>query len=130
MEMMIKKKRVMAKEIYTTLVLELGIDPDYVLNHIQNFEIQALYEKAQLKHKEEWEQTRMLAYIQTQLKSKKKLNLTDIMSFPWDGINIQPEVKKEITKEDVERLSERIKHIQQHGRFNNKIVAGQQTVRQ
>lgn len=110
--------------MYATLVIELGISPKYFLEEMDIFEIQTLFKYAYLKHKEEWEQTRMLAYIQAQLKSKKKLKIDDLMTFPWDEKTTSNGVKKEITKEDMERLQERIKHIQ-HGRFSNKTITGQ-----
>ena len=51
------------KEIYTLLVIEGGLSPDYVLDTMQMYEVEPLINNIHRKNKESWEQTRLLAYI-------------------------------------------------------------------
>jgi hypothetical protein len=53
----------------------------------------------------QWEQTRVLAYILAQVNSKKKLSPSDIVSFKWDDNNgIEEEHITSISDSDIERL--------------------------
>ena len=70
------------------------------------YEVGALMEHSHYKNQEEWEQTRLLAYIQAQCHTNKKLKLTDIIKFPWEGENgkkgkVTPEVMSDT---DLNRL--------------------------
>jgi predicted transcriptional regulator len=51
------------KEIYSLLVLEGGLSPEYVLDKMQMYELEALISSLYQKNRESWEQTRLLAYI-------------------------------------------------------------------
>ena len=48
------------------------------------YEIEALLENLWMKNKESWEQTRVQAYITAQTQSTKKIDMNDMMSFPWE----------------------------------------------
>lgn len=81
---------------------------------MEQYEIEPLIDKLYTKHKEEWEQTRMIAYITAQVNSKKKLKIQDIIKFPWDGVDVFKGVK-EISNEDVERLKNKTKLFIENG---------------
>lgn len=99
-----KKKSLTVTEIYQTLVIQCGISPDYVLDAMQMYEVQPLIQAMHLKHRDSWEQSRMIAYIIAQVNSRKKLSPTDIVRFVWDD-------NKEtgISNEDIERLRQKAK---------------------
>ena len=67
------------------------------------YEVQPLITSMHLKHRDSWEQSRMIAYIIAQVNSRKKLNPTDIIKFAWDN---EEEMNKEtsMSNEDIERL--------------------------
>lgn len=93
------------------LVLEAGLSPDYVLDKMEQYEIQPLINHLHYKHKESWEQTRMLGYIIAQSQSTKKLKITDIMKFPWEESNQSNTMQ--LSNEDKERLMKKSKIMEQ-----------------
>ena len=103
-----KKKSLTVTEIYQTLVIQCGLSPDYVLDKMQMYEVQPLITSMHLKHRDSWEQSRMIAYIIAQVNSRKKLNPTDIIKFAWDN---EEEMNKEtsMSNEDIERLRKKAK---------------------
>lgn len=84
------------------LVLKHHLSPSYVLDEMEMYEIRALLDYEYYSHKDEWEQTRMVAYMIAQTNCKKKLSYQDITKFYWE--KQEEEEKKGISKEDVERL--------------------------
>lgn len=72
------------------------------------YEVQPLITSMHLKHRDSWEQSRMIAYIIAQVNSRKKLNPTDISKFAWDN---EEEMNKEtsMSNEDIERLRKKAK---------------------
>jgi hypothetical protein len=62
------------------MVVELGLSPQYVLDEMQIYEMQPLINKAYLKSRESWEQTRLICgYLhRAWFKGEPK------MQFPWD----------------------------------------------
>lgn len=72
------------------------------------YEVQPLITSMHLKHRDSWEQSRMIAYIIAQVNSRKKLNPTDIIKFTWDN---EEEMNKEtsMSNEDIERLRKKAK---------------------
>lgn len=51
---------------------------------MQFYEVDSLLDSYYLKHKDAWEQARMIAYITAQVNSKDRLNPEDIMKFHWE----------------------------------------------
>ena len=84
-------------------MLQCGVQPDYVLDRMNFYEIETLIENLWMKNKESWEQTRVQAYITAQTQSTKKLDPKELMSFPWEGDSqtedITDDERKEILKE-------------------------------
>ena len=90
--------------MYSIIVVECGIQPDYFLDRMQWYEVDACLSGLENKNKAGWEQTRFLSYVTAQVNSTKKLKLTDILSFTWD----KPEEKEtSITNEDIQRLKDK-----------------------
>lgn len=77
--------------------------PDYVLDRMEWYEINAALKYQHYTFKEDWEQARLIAYVMAQVNSKKRLKIEDIIKFPWDKENNIDDTK--ITKEDIERLN-------------------------
>lgn len=60
------------------------------------------------RHKEEWEQTRLISYLIAQTNSKKKLKLQDIIKFQWETDN----ESTKITNEEINDLSKQAQEIE------------------
>ena len=65
-----------------------------------------------------WEQTRVISYILAQTNSKKKLDITDILHFPWDD-NFE-EHDTEITDEEKNKLRAKAKMFEKMLQQNSK----------
>lgn len=83
------------------LVLKHHLPPQYVLDEMEMYEIRALMDFEYYSHKDEWEQTRMIAYMIAQTNSTKRLKMQDICKFYWE----EEEHDTSITKQDIERLN-------------------------
>lgn len=55
-----------------------------------------------------WEQSRLLAYTNVQINSKKKLSPSEVIKLPWDK---EETMSTEISNEDIERLKEKAQLI-------------------
>lgn len=53
-----------------------------------------------------WECTRLLLYITTQVNSKKKLNVKDLLKFEWDD-DTKSDDETEISNDDIKRLKKK-----------------------
>lgn len=94
------------------LTLKYHLDPEYVLDRMEMYEIAALMEYEWYAKKDEWEIGRMQAYVQAQTQSTKRLKPDDIMKLPWEDKFIPREEKDTyISDEDVERLTEKANNI-------------------
>lgn len=86
------------------LVIQGGLNPKYVLDEMQMYELQPLIDNIYLKNRESWEQTRLLGYIIAQGHSTQRITMTDILKFPWDENEKNDAENTDISNEDVERL--------------------------
>lgn len=73
------------------------------------YELEVILNNLQLRHKQNWEQTRLLAYIQAQSNSTKKINITDVIKFSWDIEN--DKTIDIMTDKDKNRLKEKSNEI-------------------
>lgn len=73
------------------------------------FEIKAILKYQHYANKESWEQTRFLAYLIAQTNSTKKIQISDIMKFPWDSESND----NVVTKKEADELKERAKAMEQ-----------------
>lgn len=92
------------------LVMEGGLNPKYVLDEMEQYEIAPLILNLHKKNKESWEQTRMLGFIIAQTQSTKKIKPEDIIKFPWD--NEESHITS-VSNEDKERLIQKANQIKQ-----------------
>ena len=79
------------------MVVGLGLSPKYVLDEMEFYEIDSLLDSYYLKHKDSWEQARLIAYMTAQVNSKNTLQPEDIIKFSWE--------KEETTTKSVGVLS-------------------------
>lgn len=94
--------------------MQCGVQPDYVLDRMKFYEIEALIENLWMKNKESWEQTRVQAYITAQTQSTKKIDMNDMMSFPWE----KKVEKIEDTPEEIDMMRKEMKEME--SRLNKK----------
>lgn len=83
--------------------MELGLPPSYVLDEMHFYEAKSLIKNKHFKTKDIWEMTRFLAYITAQVQCTKKIEMKDILKFPWE----EEEKKHTITKEEIEALQKK-----------------------
>jgi len=91
--------------MYAMLVLKHHLDPSYVLDEMEMYEIKALLNYEYYSHKDEWEQARMIAYMIAQTNSTKKLSYHDITQFYWEKDDEKQDTS--ISRQDIERLREK-----------------------
>lgn len=78
------------------------------MDEIQQYEIKSLIDFGYYKHKEQWEQTRLISYLIAQTNSKKKLKLQDIIKFQWETDN----ESTKITNEEINDLSKQAQQLE------------------
>ena len=71
--------------MYAYLVLELGLDPSWVLDKAEIYELDALLEFSYYKNKNDWERSRMQIMSTYQSQSTKKIDFSDFMQFDWEN---------------------------------------------
>lgn len=69
------------------------------------YEIDAILKTLQYRHRNSWEQTRMICYVLAQSNSTKKIKPTDIIRFPWDDDS--KSIDTLVSAEDIERLKKK-----------------------
>lgn len=70
---------------------------------MEMYEVNALISNTWRRHKDEWEQARLISYIVAQCNSKKRMKMTDIVKFPWE----KKSVKEEIDFGAIKRIREK-----------------------
>ena len=69
---------------------------------MEEWEVYNFYDSLKYCNRSEWEQTRLIMYILAQVNSKKKLEITEILSFPWDENYEEKNI--EMSNEDRDKL--------------------------
>lgn len=77
---------------------------------MEEWEVYNFYDSLKYCNRSEWEQTRLIMYILAQVNSKKKLEITEILSFPWDRPEDIHDI--EMTNEQRDRLREKAKAME------------------
>ena len=85
------------------------ISVEYFYDEMKLYEVNDIISNLQFTDFNLWESSRLNSYIVAQSNSKKKLNKTDIIKFPWDIEETDKEI--EISSEDIQRLKEKAKSI-------------------
>lgn len=81
---------------------------------MEEWEVNDMLDNLRYLERNEWERSRYAIYSNIQINSKKKLKPTDIMKFEWDDEKeTETFENKTITKEDIKRLNEKTKIINQ-----------------
>lgn len=93
--------------MYSILTVQLGLNPHFVLDEMEMYEIIPLIENSHLHSKEGWEQARMISFILAQSNSTKQLSMDDFITFPWEK---EQEVVDEDEIERTRQLMEQISH--------------------
>lgn len=78
---------------------------------MQMYEVRAIMKYEYYSHKDDWEQSRLIAYMIAQSNSKQHLSLSDIINFSWEKEDDDIEDSK-ISDEDMERLREQAKQYE------------------
>lgn len=83
------------------------------MDRMTDYELAIILQDIAYIDRASWEQTRLLGYINAQTQSTKRLDFSDICTFPWerDTQNIETE---EETEEQLQALRERALAIEQH----------------
>lgn len=86
---------------------------DYYLDVMRDYELSIILDNLQYTDRGQWEQTRLLGYINAQTQSTKRLDFSDICTFPWEK-DIQHIDTEEDTGEQIEALRNKATAIEQH----------------
>ena len=105
-------------ELYAMLTQQMGYPPDYVLDFMEWYEINAAMKYNYYSSKSGWEQARLVAYMIAQTNSKRTLQMDEIVKFPWEDEDDTPS-KTSITKEEIEQLK---KEAEQYLKTQNKTI--------
>lgn len=62
---------------------------------MERYEIEALIENRWRKNRESWEQARILGYVTAQCQFTKPLNPKDILTFPWEKMEVVQDTQEE-----------------------------------
>lgn len=77
------------------------------MDKLQDWEAIELLNSLAYCDKNSWEQTRSTMYTIAQVNSQKKLSLKDIITFPWDTIEIDDNINdKELSDNQIKKLKE------------------------
>lgn len=85
---------------------------DYFLDRMRDYELNIVLSNINYIDRPQWEQTRLLGYINAQTQSTKRLDFSDICVFPWER---EEEIEtEEETEEQLQALRERAIQLEQH----------------
>lgn len=86
--------------------MELGLSPKYVLDEIEIYEINSLIKHSYKRHKNQWEQARLISFLIAQTNSTKKLQLEDIIKFKWEKEQEEEEkrIENSVSLTDLEEM--------------------------
>lgn len=73
------------------------------------YEMECLLENLWMKNKDSWEQSRMVAYVTAQSQSTKKLDMQEMITFPWE----KESEKEEITDEERQNIVKEMKAMEE-----------------
>lgn len=67
------------------------------------------------RHKDNWEQARLISYLIAQTHSSKKLKLEDIIKFSWEQEDKKPKMAAEtLTQEDIDFLESNAEEMKKY----------------
>ena len=93
----------------------MGIDPGYVLDRMEVYELKALMEYDDRRNRDSWEQTRLLAFVNARCAGAKVKDLKDLFELPWDK-EIEPELsKRPASPQEEARLRATARYLLENG---------------
>lgn len=99
------------------LVFQGNLNPAYVMDQMEMYEVNCLMSHLYLASKDSWEQARLVGYIGAQTHSSKKMNITDIATFPWEeGYKNHDTSMSNEEKQRLERKAKQLEQLMNHGR--------------
>lgn len=98
--------------------MKCGFDPQYVLDEIEVYELNAALKYQYYAVKDDWEQARLIAYMIAQVNSKNRMRVQDIITFFWEE-DEEEKGDTSISKEQIEMLKAQ---AQQYLKSQNKKV--------
>lgn len=87
------------------MVVKAGIHPTYVMDEITWEEIGSILSELELLNRDSWEQTRMIMWANLQPNSSSNIELTDIITLPWD--KPKHTIGEEVTSLAIEEFKKR-----------------------
>lgn len=75
------------------------------MDYLQPYEANLIIQNIPYADRNQWEQTRMIVYSVSSMFAKNKLELTDILTLPWDREADTTDTVTDITAKDIERLN-------------------------
>lgn len=88
--------------MYAILVMQLHYPPQYVLDEMEMYEVRAAFKYCHYAFKDVWEANRLTAFITAQVNSKNRIEMQDLISFPWEKNEEKGDTS--ISKEQIEYL--------------------------
>lgn len=89
----------------------------YFFDEMEEYEVQSIIENLEYYERGDWERTRFQSYCNIQSQSSKRLKPQDLIKFPWEKEDDNTEEintnSEPLSKEDIQRLKERARIIQQ-----------------
>lgn len=92
------------------LVYQGHLQPRYVLHEMEMYEMGLLLHYLYLATKDSWEQARLMGYISAQTHSTKKMSITDIIAFPWEGDTATHDTS--MSNDEKHRLEQKAKELE------------------
>ena len=101
-----KKEELFIKDIVSILIINAGIDANYIMNEVSLFELDFLLKTYNDKIKFELEQKRLWTYLSMlpHVADKSFNSPTKLFQFEWDVEEIEPEKNFEFSTEEMEKM--------------------------
>lgn len=100
------------KRIAQALIFKYGLDPDFVLNKIDLWELNYLIEIGEGAYRDQMEEKRMWAFIQLtphiDKKKGKSMTAEKLIQFPWENPTATKEGRERELKKETERAKSTI----------------------
>lgn len=88
------------------------------MDEMQDYEVNDILEYLPFLDQPDWERTRLEMYTNVQINSKKKLEPTDILQFPWDTDYSTHDTS--ISDTDISRLKDKASALSKFMKNNGK----------
>ena len=93
----------------------MGLEPGYVLDRMEFYEMEALFINRHLREREKWEMARMQAFVTARCAGADIKQPKELFSFPWEKETSDKPVRKEISPKDEERVKATARYFLKEG---------------